>query len=123
MRDLTFGAFFNLREITFYLNKEFANHLDSLDIVDKEDLDLVNHLSGKKQKYIKLSFRNVQELLKVRNDLIPIVKKNKAKRETENAYEGWYDQGETADNRPNTYTIISKIVDIREYDVSYHTRV
>ena len=35
-----------IREIVFYLNKEFADRLDSLDVVEKEDLDLVNHLSG-----------------------------------------------------------------------------
>ena len=71
-----------IREIVFYLNKEFADHLDSLDVVDKVDLDLVNHLSGKEQKYLKLSFRNVTQLLKVRADLLPIVKKNKAQKET-----------------------------------------
>ena len=27
-----------IREIVFYLNKNFADHLDSLDVVDKEDL-------------------------------------------------------------------------------------
>ena len=71
-----------IREVVFYLNKEFANHLDSLDVVEKEDLDLINHLSGKTQKYLKLSFRNVTEQLKVRAELLPIVKRNKAEKET-----------------------------------------
>ena len=35
------------REVVFYLNKEFADHLANLDVIHKEDLDLVNHLSGK----------------------------------------------------------------------------
>ena len=65
-----------IREIVFYLNKNFSDHVESLDIVEKEDLNLVNHLSGKTQKFVKLSFRNVTELLKVRADLLPIVKKN-----------------------------------------------
>ena len=55
-----------IREIVFYLNKEFADRLDSLDVVEKEDLDLVNHLSGATQKYLKLSFRNVSALVQVR---------------------------------------------------------
>ena len=83
-----------IREVVFYLNKTFGDNLESLDVVDKEDLDLVNHLSGKTQKYLKLSFKNVQELIKVRADLLPIVKKNKADKETQDAYEGWYNQAE-----------------------------
>jgi hypothetical protein len=30
-----------------------------IDYVDKEDLDLVNHLSGDTQKYLKLAFKNI----------------------------------------------------------------
>ena len=78
-------------EIVFYLNKEFANHLDSLDVIEKEDLNLVNHLSGKTQKYLKLSFRNMTELIKVRADLKPIVTKNKREKDQQEAYDGWYD--------------------------------
>ena len=48
-----------IRELIFILNKEYADFLDSIDVVDKEDLDLINHLSGKTQKYLKLKFRNV----------------------------------------------------------------
>ena len=43
---------------------------------------MVNHLSGKTQKFVKLSFRNMTELLKVRADLLPIVKKNKTEKGT-----------------------------------------
>lgn len=112
-----------IREIVFYLNKNFADSLDTLDIIDKEDLELVNHLSGKTQKFIKLSFRNMTEHLKVRSELLPIIKKNKAAKGTQDAYEGWYDNGEKANARPDDYTILTKIVDMREYDVQYHTRV
>ena len=111
-----------IREIVFYLNKEFADRLDSLDVVEKEDLDLVNHLSGTTQKYLKLSFRNVSALVQVRQELQPIVKRNKAGKETQDAYEGWYDQSDAAGARPNRYTIVNKIMDMREYDVAYHTR-
>ena len=113
-----------IREVVFYLNKEFANHLDTLDVIDKEDLDLVNHLSGKTQKYLKLSFRNSTELVKVKADLLPIVKRNKANKENQDAYEGWYgDQATQKEGSMDRYRVQNKIVDIREYDVSYHTRV
>ena len=36
-----------IREGVFYLNKQYGDSLDSLDVIEKEDLDLINHLSGK----------------------------------------------------------------------------
>ena len=59
----------NYREIIFYLNKTYEALVSHLDYVDKEDLDLVNHLSGKTQKFLKLSFKNIQDLMTVRNEL------------------------------------------------------
>lgn len=56
--------------------------ISHIDYVDKEDLDLVNHLSGKTQKYLKLSFKNIQDLMTVRAELLIIVQKNQKERET-----------------------------------------
>jgi len=64
-----------------YLNKTFEGRIEQIDYVDKEDLNLVNHLSGLTQKYLKLSFRNVSELVEMRNELMPLIKKNKEERE------------------------------------------
>ena len=64
--------------------------ISHIDYVDKEDLDLVNHLSGKTQKYLKLSFKNIQDLMTVRAELLIIVQKNQKERETQEVYEGWY---------------------------------
>jgi DNA polymerase epsilon subunit 1 len=47
----------------FYLNKTFESIISHIDHVAKEDLNLVNHLSGKTQKYLKLSFKNVSDLI------------------------------------------------------------
>lgn len=58
------------------MNKTFEKRVKSIDIILKEDLELVNHLSGKKGKFIKLSFNNVAELMDVKSELLPIVKKN-----------------------------------------------
>lgn len=86
------------REIIFYLNKEYEDQLSSVDIVAKEDLDLVNHLSGKLGKFIKVSFKNDQDMREVKTSLLPIIEKNKQEKETQDAYEGWYNQNEYAVN-------------------------
>ena len=79
-----------VREVVFYLNKTYEALISHLDYVDKVDLGLVNHLSGKKQKYLKLQFRNVTDLIQVRSELQVIVAKNQKNRETQEAYDGWY---------------------------------
>jgi DNA polymerase epsilon subunit 1 len=71
----------------------------NIDVVDKEDLALVNHLSGKTGKFLRLSFKNVQDLSEVKYELLPVVEKNKLQRETQEAYEGWYNPSEMAENR------------------------
>lgn len=73
-----------------YLNTLFENVITSIEYVEKEDLDLINHLSGKKQRFLKLSFKNVGDLVNVRNQLRPIIKKNKEKLKTEGAYQVYY---------------------------------
>lgn len=70
------------REVIFYLNKTYESLICHIDYMDKEDLDLVNHLSGKKQKYLKLSFKNVQDLMTVRSEMQAIVNKNQKNKET-----------------------------------------
>ena len=66
----------------FYLNKTYEQVISHIDYVDKEDLDLVNHLSGKQQKYLKLSFKNIQDFMNVRGDMQIIVQRNQKNRET-----------------------------------------
>lgn len=65
-----------IKEIVFYLNKQYEKTIASVDIVRKEDLELVNHLSGKTQTFLKLQFKNVQDLMTVKSELMPLVKKN-----------------------------------------------
>lgn len=54
--------------------------------------------------------------------LQPIVEENKEKRETQEAYEGWYDQDQAANNDRKGAQYFSKITDIREFDIAYHVR-
>lgn len=106
----------------FYLDQTYKSTSISVEVVAKEDLQMVNHLSGKTQRYLKLSFNNVSQLLEVRKEMLKIVRKNKQERDMNNAYSGWYDDAAAikgGDQRTN----LSRILDIREYDVQYHIRV
>lgn len=40
-----------------YLERKFEKKLASVEMVEKVDLEVINHLSGKLRKYIKLNFR------------------------------------------------------------------
>jgi DNA polymerase epsilon subunit 1 len=120
----TFEPYFYIRcddevvsEIIFYLSKTYEKRLKSIDIVLKEDLELVNHLSGKKGKFIKLSFNNVIELMEVKGELLPVVKKNVAQRENQEIYDFHHQREGQNDSQ-----YLSRIYEIREYDVAYHIR-
>jgi DNA polymerase epsilon subunit 1 len=47
--------------------------------VEKEDLQMPNHLSGYRRTLLKLDFINVNDLLAVRKLVMPIAEKNKTK--------------------------------------------
>jgi len=64
----------------FYLNKTYEKEIVNIAVVAKEDLEMVNHLSGKTNKFLKLSFRNVSDLMSVRLELMPLIRKNQDQR-------------------------------------------
>ncbi|KAF2077511.1 hypothetical protein CYY_001210 [Polysphondylium violaceum] len=130
-------------EVETYLKRMYEGKIVTIDIMDKEDLDLDNHLSGLKNKYLKVSFLNVQSLVSVRNELFPIIKRNKIKSNTSQAYEDSFHSFQTllannnlnnnslnsgssnSNGNKNTNTLKSAteyIFDIREYDVPYYVR-
>lgn len=47
-----------------------------VEVVDKEDLELANHLAGHQRKYLKLKFNNVSDMMNARKELQPIVASN-----------------------------------------------
>jgi hypothetical protein len=49
-----------------------------------------NHLSGLKRKYLKIQFDTVQQLMRVRNDLLHVVEKNEEERDAVDAFESIY---------------------------------
>ncbi|VDC07978.1 unnamed protein product [Peniophora sp. CBMAI 1063] len=107
----------------------------------KEDLKQPNHLLGARRTFLQLCFRNVQDLLGVRRELLPLATANAEKRSAVDAYAdmvaatssatsymdvdqpsssaAWGAEDTTArDKDPKEC-----IVDIREYDVPYYLRV
>ena len=52
----------------------------------KENLDLPNHLLGNLSTYLKLFFRNMQDLGDVKRALMPAIRKNAKSRLVEDTY-------------------------------------
>ncbi|KAK7200869.1 DNA polymerase epsilon catalytic subunit [Novymonas esmeraldas] len=122
------------REVELGIMSVFGPQLISEVVaVEREDLDLVNHLSGKKRVYLKVVFRNVQDLTTVRARLEKTVKRN-ASLTSENPL--WSEfGGSLGDAMAKTFSEdplhsaagggrwMDWVQDIREYDVKYHMRV
>ncbi|KAM8817888.1 DNA polymerase epsilon catalytic subunit A isoform 4-T4 [Rhynchonycteris naso] len=119
------------REVSSFLSKKFQGKIAKVETVPKEDLDLPNHLVGLKRNYIKLSFNTVEDLVRVRKDISPSIRKNREQGHTSNTYtamlssvlqggNGNMDEEETSKNIADQ---LDNIVDMREYDVPYHIRL
>ncbi len=98
-------------------------------VCPQEDLELVNHLSGAKRRYMKISFLTVQALLSVRGKLLGKVSKNRRRLGVDETYseldaasardEGGGGGG-AAGGPGKDFTDF--IYDLREYDVTYYQR-
>ncbi|KAJ8965898.1 hypothetical protein NQ314_003839 [Rhamnusium bicolor] len=118
-----------IQEVTEFLTKKYSGTIGKIETVVKEDLDLPNHLIGLKQKYIKLSFVNQTDLIKVRKEILKVVRKNKGKVNANSYYTEMLTS--TLVNNIEDIANLNKvnsdqmenILDIREYDVPYHVRV
>ncbi|NP_035262.2 DNA polymerase epsilon catalytic subunit A [Mus musculus] len=119
------------REVSSFLSKKFQGKIAKLENVPKEDLDLPNHLVGLKRSYIKLSFHTVEDLVKVRKEISPAVKKNREQDHASDEYTTMLssilqggsvitDEDETSKKIADQ---LDNIVDMREYDVPYHIRL
>ncbi|TVY30834.1 DNA polymerase epsilon catalytic subunit A [Lachnellula hyalina] len=106
----------------------------SLRKVEKEDLQMPNHLLGYRRTFFELKFANVNDLLAARRDIMPIAEKNKknmnamdtyAEVASANAGFDLFDDDRDDDRRLNASVADASdfIVDIREWDVPYHVRV
>ncbi|CAG9856188.1 unnamed protein product [Phyllotreta striolata] len=116
-----------LQEVVEFLSKKYTGTIARVEIIVKEDLDLPNHLMGLKRKYIKLSFMNQTDLMKVRKDILKVVRKNKQKDSNDTFYTEMLtstltNHQEYQHSNKNTDQM-ENIQDIREYDVPHHVRV
>ncbi|KAL6465246.1 hypothetical protein MHYP_G00253790 [Metynnis hypsauchen] len=120
------------REVISFLSKKFQGKVAKLEIVPKEDLDLPNHLVGLKRNYIKLSFNTVDDLIKVKREISPAVRKNREREKSNDAYTNMLSSAlvggsvMTVDEDGTSKKIadqLDNIVDMREYDVPYHVRL
>uniref|UniRef100_A0A0E0NFE0 DNA polymerase epsilon catalytic subunit n=1 Tax=Oryza rufipogon TaxID=4529 RepID=A0A0E0NFE0_ORYRU len=116
-------------EVEAYLRRRYEGDIADIEIIEKEDLDLKNHLSGLKRKYLKIQFDTVQQLMRVRSDLLHVVEKNEEELNAAEAFESIYGVKSLCSDdlvhydrveRPQDY--INCIIDLREYDVPYHVR-
>ncbi|KAK2800573.1 DNA polymerase epsilon catalytic subunit [Onygenales sp. PD_10] len=119
-------------EVEEWCKRTFEGLVKSVKQVEKEDLQMPNHLLGHKRRFLKLTFANVGDLLGVRKLILPIAQKNKKNvnamdtyAEMASANAGFDLFDEDYNDRPqNAFIDASEfIVDIREYDVPYHVRV
>ncbi|XP_057748671.1 DNA polymerase epsilon catalytic subunit A-like [Arachis stenosperma] len=105
-------------DVEAYLRRRYETQIADIEIIEKEDLDLKNHLSGLRKPYLKLSFDTVQQLMTVKSDLMHVVERNQAKSDAAEAYESILT--ERREQKPQDF--IDCIIDLREYDVPYHVR-
>ncbi|KAF9822927.1 hypothetical protein SFRURICE_012081, partial [Spodoptera frugiperda] len=132
--SLTFQPYFLIlarkeceQEVIQFLSKRFAGTIHKITVIEKEDLDLLNHLSGLKQRYIKLSFMSQNEMMKVRKEILTAVNKNKEREKKDQIYAEMLANALTSaaaiEHSKKTTDHMENILDIREHDVPYHVRV
>ncbi|KAJ3047104.1 DNA polymerase epsilon catalytic subunit, partial [Rhizophlyctis rosea] len=109
-----------------YFKRKFERLIVSMQRLWKDDLSLPNHLLGHQRQVLKLSFRNVQNLMSVRKALLPAVARNK---KNGGVTDGYAELAEIADQTigrsksSSTETdALSGLEELREYDVPYYIR-
>lgn len=115
-------------EVDAWLRRKFSGQIKEIELVEREDLDLKNHLSGLKRRLLKLIFWNVEQLVSVRKEIFPIVERNRSKTDRMDAYlvlaaeNGQGDGSSSKSGKDRLQEGVDGIVDMREYDVPYHVR-
>ncbi|KAI9823294.1 MAG: DNA polymerase epsilon catalytic subunit [Thelocarpon impressellum] len=120
-------------EVEEWARRKFEGLLKGVARLEKEDLQMPNHLLGYRRTFLQLTFVNVADLLAVRKAIMPLAEKNRKNvkamdtyAEVASASAGFdlFDDARDDDLRPTAIADASDyIVDIREYDVPYHVRV
>ncbi|POM78546.1 DNA polymerase epsilon catalytic subunit, partial [Phytophthora palmivora] len=124
------------QEVIAYCLRRFEGLVAKAERVFREDLDMADHLNGKKALYVKLSFATVTDLMTVKKELAPLVTRNQERLQARQAYEM---QGHTREQVTEEDLIFgadtdgakgagadeseSSLLELREYDVPYPMRV
>uniref|UniRef100_A0AAR2LI01 DNA polymerase epsilon catalytic subunit n=1 Tax=Pygocentrus nattereri TaxID=42514 RepID=A0AAR2LI01_PYGNA len=112
------------REVISFLSKKFQGKVAKLEIVPKEDLDLV------RTRFCYSAFQ--PNHLVVKREISPAVRKNREREKSNDAYTNMLSSAlvggsvMTADEDGTSKKIadqLDNIVDMREYDVPYHVRL
>ena len=110
-------------ELDGWLRRKFSDTIKDIELVEKEDLDLKNHLSGLRRKLLKLSFYNVDQLMTVKQELLPHARRNARKyNSTTTDYSYLLQQGKDDTSRKAFKSITESIIGLREHDVPFHIR-
>ncbi|KAF1787624.1 DNA polymerase epsilon, catalytic subunit A, C-terminal [Phytophthora cactorum] len=108
------------QEVIAYCLRQFEGLVAKAERVFREDLDMADHLNGKKALYVKLSFATVTDLMTVKKELAPLVARNQERLQARQAYEM---QGQTREQGAGSDENESSLLELREYDVPYPMRV
>lgn len=76
----------NEAEVEEWCRRSFEGLIKNFNRLDKEDLNLPNHLLGHRRTFLRLNFANVSNLLEVRRTLLPLAEKNKKNAGVMDAY-------------------------------------
>jgi DNA polymerase epsilon subunit 1 len=113
-------------EMDGWLRRKFSDTIKDIEVVEKEDLDLKNHLSGLRRKMLRLTFWNVDQLVSVKQELLPHARRNARKSSgAASDYSYLLQQGQdtyTDTGKKSFKSITESILGLREHDVPFHIR-
>ena len=64
-------------EVEEWCRRRFEGLIKSVQRIEKEDLQMPNHLLGYRRTFLKLSFANISDLLSVRKTIAPLAERNR----------------------------------------------
>ncbi|KAK9478531.1 hypothetical protein V1514DRAFT_330928 [Lipomyces japonicus] len=120
-------------DVEEFIRRKFEGLVKNTSQVQKEDLNMQNHIVGIKRTFVKISFSNVNNLLSVRRELMPLAEKNRKMLDALDVYadafaaemdiDAEFNEFSSQKNRSREVDVTDYIIDVREYDVPYHVRV
>ncbi|PLW15756.1 hypothetical protein PCANC_13456 [Puccinia coronata f. sp. avenae] len=82
-------------QVEEWIRKKYDGQLLQVEGAVKDDLKQPNHLAGHRRRFLKLVFRNVDQLLRVRRELLAVAMSNHAKLDALDSYAEVVKAGET----------------------------